>query len=409
MGRFVFNLPDIGEGVAEAEVMAWHVKVGDQIAEDQLLVEVMTDKASVEMTSPVAGVVVSLHGETGQFAPVGAPLAVIETEAEAAAQTPQTGAEPNAAETPPVVGADNDIEAPIAGPEQGGAVLASPAVRARAVALGLDLAAIRGRGPDGRVEHADLDAILLAGHGAPAATRPAVEEIKVLGLRRRIAERMQDAKRRIPHFAYVEEVDVTALEDLRTHLNATAGAGRPRLTPLPLLIRALARVLPDFPQVNAHYDDTAGIVRRYGALHVGVATQTPEGLMVPVLRDAQAKDLWTLAAEIARLASEARSGHARREDLTGSTLTLTSLGQLGGIVATPVINSPEVAILCPNRIVERPVVRGGQVTVRKMMNLSSSFDHRVVDGYDAAAFVQALKGVLENPGVLFMDQPSLRA
>ena len=277
-------------------------------------------------------------------------------------------------------------------------------MRARAEALDIDLATVPGSGHEGRVEHADLDRLLVGGAGRlkGPAERTGIHEIKVIGLRRRIAEKMQEAKRRIPHFSYVEEVDVTELEALRAHLNTTAGAGKPKLSVLPFLIQGLVRTVPRFPQVNALFDDDAGLVRRYEALHVGVATQTDDGLVVPVVRHAEAKDLWELAAEISRLAGLARAGKAGREDLSGSSITLTSLGVLGGIVTTPVINRPEVAIIGPNKIIERPVVRSGQVVVRKMMNISSSFDHRVVDGYDAAAFIQALKGVLEHPASLFV-------
>jgi 2-oxoisovalerate dehydrogenase E2 component (dihydrolipoyl transacylase) len=397
MTAFVFKLPDVGEGIAEAEVIAWHVRVGEQIAEDQPLVDVMTDKATVELTSPVAGLLVSLHGAEGDLAAVGSPLAVIET---GAATSSEATAQAPAASTAPEPAAPARA-APVAMGEVGGDGLASPAVRQRAAALGFDLTRMSGRGPEGRIEHADLDALLLAGRG-PAAMpqRLAIEEIKVIGLRRRIAEKMQESKRRIPHFSYVEEVDVTALEALRAHLNAADA--RPRLTLLPFLIRALVKVVPQFPQVNALYDDEAGIVRRHAALHVGIATQTPDGLVVPVVRHAEAKDLWALAAEIGRLATLAKAGKAAREDLSGSTLTLTSLGALGGVVTTPVINRPEVAIIGPNRIVERPMVREERIEVRKMMNLSSSFDHRVVDGYDAAAFIQALRAALEQPATLFM-------
>ncbi len=278
-------------------------------------------------------------------------------------------------------------------------------MRARADALGLDLATVKGSGPDGRVTHQDLDTLLTGGRAVAAtgglAPREGAETIKVIGLRRRIAEKMQDAKRRIPHFAYVEEIDVTELEALRAHLNA-AHPDRPRLSLLPFLVRALVQALPAFPQINATFDDEAGVVTRHAAVHVGIATQTPGGLMVPVVRHAETLDLWAAAEAIVRLASAARDGKAAREDLSGSTITLTSLGALGGVMTTPIINAPEVAILSPNRIVERPVVRGGQVVVRKMMNLSSSFDHRVVDGYDAADFIQRVKGMLENPATLFI-------
>jgi 2-oxoisovalerate dehydrogenase E2 component (dihydrolipoyl transacylase) len=224
----------------------------------------------------------------------------------------------------------------------------------------------------------------------------------VIGLRRRIALQMQEAKRRIPHFSYVEECDVTEVEALRATLNAREGATRGHLTLLPLLVRALVLALREFPQINARFDDEAGVLTRHGAVHLGVATQTPHGLLVPVLRHAEALDLWSIAAEVARLAESARAGHSTRAELSGSTITVTSLGPLGGIVTTPIINRPEVAIVGVNRIVERPVVRGGQVVVRRTMNLSSSFDHRVIDGSDAAAFVQAARARLEQPALLFV-------
>ncbi|HEY2658664.1 MAG TPA: dihydrolipoamide acetyltransferase family protein [Caulobacteraceae bacterium] len=423
MARFVFKLPDVGEGIAEAEIVAWHVKAGDHVSEDQPLVDVMTDKATVEMTAPVAGRLVAITGTEGDMVPVGSELAVFELDA--GVEIPVEEAPVVVAEAPAAVAApaaaDDDEEvdfgarylATAAAPPMATAepvatksvkVLASPAVRARAAALSIDLATVPGSGPEGRVEHADLDRLLVGGAGrlAGPAERTGIKQIKVIGLRRRIAEKMQEAKRRIPHFSYVEEVDVTELEALRAHLNATAGAGKPKLSVLPFLIQGLVKSVPGFPQVNALFDDDAGVVRRYEALHVGVATQTDDGLVVPVVRHAEAKDLWELAAEISRLAGLARAGKAGREDLSGSTITLTSLGVLGGIVTTPVINRPEVAIIGPNKIIERPVVRGGQVVVRKMMNISSSFDHRVVDGYDAAAFIQALRGVLEHPASLFV-------
>ena len=421
MARFVFKLPDVGEGIAEAEIVAWHVKAGDHVAEDQPLVDVMTDKATVEMTAPVAGVLVSTHGAEGDMVPVGSEIAVFELDAGAHVPDAEPVA-PAAVRAPatPALQATDDGEdfgedfgarylaaapppATHAEPAKTDKALASPAVRARAHALGIDLAVVQGHGPGGRIEHADLDRLLVGGGGrvgAPAL-HSAIKEIRVIGLRRRIAEKMQESKRHIPHYSYIEEVDVTELETLRAHLNKTA-EGKPKLSVLPFLIRGLVKVAPRFPQVNALYDDEAGIVRRYEALHVGIATQTDEGLIVPVVRHAEAKDLWELAAEIARLAGLARQGKVSREELTGSTITLTSLGVLGGIATTPVINRPEVAIVGPNKIVERPVVRHGQVVVRKMMNISSSFDHRVVDGYDAAAFIQALKGALEHPASLFV-------
>ena len=406
MTKFIFRLPDVGEGTTEAEIVAWHVAVGDRVEEDQPLADVMTDKATVEMTTPVSGLVVALHGELGDMAPVGQPLATIETEG-AAAET---------AEAKPAVMKSEAAPASIAKPApvaraEGQRPLASPAVRHRADELRIDLASVPGTGPAGRISQDDLSRFLAGGASAAPAPasglvrREGVEQIKVIGLRRKIAEKMQDAKRRIPHFAYVEEVDVTELEDLRVHLNATKAPDQPRLTLLPFFVRALTRTLPRFPQINARFDDDAGIIHRHAAVHMGIATQTPNGLIVPVLRHAEARDLWDCATEIARLAQAARDGKASMEELSGSTITLTSLGPLGGITTTPIINHPEVAIIGPNKMVERPVVRGGQIVVRRMMNLSSSFDHRVVDGYDAAEFIQAVKALLEHPATLFIDRP----
>jgi 2-oxoisovalerate dehydrogenase E2 component (dihydrolipoyl transacylase) len=416
MSRFLFRLPDIGEGATEAEIVAWHVNVGDRIEEDQLLVDVMTEKATVEMTTPVSGLVVSLHGELGEMAPVGSTLATIETE-DAVDETP---AEPS---PPPAVAvASPTVPEPVVAPAPvalapkpvervaGHRPLAAPAVRRRAEELGLDLADVPGTGPAGRISHDDLNRFTEA-KGRPAAPpsglawREGVEQIKVIGLRRKIAEKMQDAKRRIPHFAYVEEVDVTELEDLRLHLNATKAPDQPKLTLLPFFVRALVQALPHYPQINVRFDDDAGIIHRHAAVHVGIATQTPNGLVVPVLRHAEARGLWDCATEIARLAEAARAGKATMEELSGSTITLTSLGPLGGITTTPIINHPEVAIIGPNKMVERPVVRNGQIVVRRMMNLSSSFDHRVVDGYDAAAFIQRVRGLLEHPATLFIERP----
>jgi 2-oxoisovalerate dehydrogenase E2 component (dihydrolipoyl transacylase) len=404
MGRYVFKLPDVGEGIAEAEVVAWHVAVGDQVAEDQPLADVMTDKATVELTSPVAGRVIERNGAEGDLLAIGSDLVVLETEAGAAAAPPAPKAEPKPAQPEAVVKAAPE---PPPRPATSGHALAAPAVRERARALGLDLAGIAGTGPEGRVTHADLDAALtggriLAAPSAGLAPREGVDEVKVIGLRRRIAEKMQEAKRRIPHFTYVEEVDVTELEELRAHLNRAHAEARAKLSLLPFLMRALVQALPAWPQINATFDDEAGVVHRHRPVHIGIATQTRDGLIVPVVRHAETLDLWSAAAEVARLAAAAREGKAAREDLSGSTITITSLGALGGVATTPVINHPEVAILGPNRIVERPVVRAGQVVVRKMMNLSASFDHRVVDGYDAAEFIQAVKAMLEHPATLFV-------
>ncbi len=398
MGRYVFKLPDVGEGTAEAEIVAWHVKVGDEVREDQQLVDVMTDKATVEITSPVAGTIVSLNGQPGDMAAVGAMLVEFETE----------GAEEPKKDTVPAAAAVKEQPEPPSA-EAVQQTLASPAVRQRAEDMGIALHLVRGTGPDGRITHGDLDGYLTAsGAKRPSPTAKPVpleggEEIKVIGLRRRIAEKMQESKRRIPHFTYVEEIDMTELESERARLNASRGPGQPKLTVLPFLMRALVRALPEFPQINAHFDDEAGIVRRYKAVHIGIATQTEAGLMVPVVKNAEGLDIWHAASEVARLAALAREGKASKEDLTGSTITVTSLGALGGVVTTPIINQPEVAIIGPNAIHERPVVRDGQIVVRKMMNLSSSFDHRVVDGADAAAFVQKLKTLLEQPEVLLKD------
>ncbi|HEY0436685.1 MAG TPA: dihydrolipoamide acetyltransferase family protein [Phenylobacterium sp.] len=432
MGRFVFKLPDLGEGTAEAEIVAWHVKVGDVVAEDAPLVDMLTDKATVEMTSPVAGKLIEVAGEPGDMAAVGGPIAVFEVEGAgnaSAAKTPAE-AEPPAAHGPvPDVSIDAEPATPppatpaveplrpkpAAAPSgrampsraEGEKPLASPAVRRRAEDLGIKLGHVAATGPAGRITHEDLDAFIAGGGSGPApaglAKRTAVEEVKVIGLRRAIARQMAESKRRIPHFAYVEEVDMTELEELRVHLNATKRADQPKLTLLPFMMRALVRVLPAYPQINARFDDDEGVVHRHAAVHIGIATQTANGLVVPVVRHAEALDVWAAAAEVARVAEIARSGKGSKDDLSGSTITITSLGPLGGIATTPVINHPEVAIIGPNKIVDRPVVRHGQIAVRKMMNLSSSFDHRVVDGYDAAEFIQRVKAMLEHPATLFMD------
>lgn len=431
MGRFVFKLPDVGEGVAEAEVVGWHVAVGATVVEDDPLVDVMTDKVTVEIPSPRAGRVLSITGAPGDKVRVGAELLVLDVDGNGEA-APQEKTGSVGAANPPAVApavpapastaAAKTAQAPAPSPRKtphpqpavtagppGTKPLASPAVRRRAHELGIPLQFIPGTGPSGCIGHADLDAYVASG-GRTVVTATGglaqlqgIEEVKVIGLRRRIAERMQESKRRIPHYSYVEELDVTALEELRGHLNARHGADRPRLTLLPFLIRALVRAVPRFPQVNALFDDDAGIVRRHAAVHVGIATQTPQGLMVPVVRHAEALGLWEVASEISRLAAATRDGKATRDELSGSTITITSLGPIGGIVTTPVINYPEVAIVGVNRIVERPVVHGGQIAVRKMMNLSSSFDHRVVDGWDAAQFVQELKALLEQPATLFVE------
>lgn len=467
MGQYVFKLPDVGEGTAEAEIVAWHVKVGDVVKEDAPLVDVMTDKATVEMTSPVDGKIISLHGEPGDMAPVGGQIVVFETSGEGEADLGPPASPPAAAPTPPTKPAGETpavqaktppqsepkpkIKAPagatwseaqvqsamqsaaprsvpaaafagaskpsqaVAKPAARDASVrewsqaqASPAVRARAQKLGVDLGQVRGSGPDGRITHEDLDAVLVPVAGSRGSTALAekngIEPVKVIGLRRKIAEKMQDAKRRIPHFAYVEEADLTELEELRAHLNATKRNDQPKLTLLPFLMRALVLSLPDFPQINARFDDDNGVVYRHENVDIGIATQTDGGLIVPVVRHAEARDVWDSATEVSRLAAAVRANTATKDELSGSTITITSLGALGGIVTTPVINHPEVAIIGVNKLVERPIVKNGQIVVRKMMNLSSSFDHRVVDGYDAAAFIQRVKGMLEHPAALFIDR-----
>jgi 2-oxoisovalerate dehydrogenase E2 component (dihydrolipoyl transacylase) len=427
----VIKMPDIGEGIAEVELVAWRVKPGDTVAEDQVLADVMTDKATVEVPSPVVGKVIALGGALGQVMAVGSELIRIEVAgagnvkaapaapagagkvkaASAGAAAPSASPAPAVAAPPPPPPRE-PARAPVAQATRrpGDKPVTSPAVRRRAWDLGIELQFVPGSGPDGRITHEDLDAYAARApgtHPSNAAARYAErndeEAIPVIGLRRRIAQKMQEAKRRIPHFTYVEEIDVTELEALRAQLNAKWGAARGRLTLLPLLARAIVLAVREFPQVNARFEDDAGIVTRHGAVHIGIATQTDGGLMVPVLRHAEARDLWSAAAEIARLADTARAAKATREELGGSTITITSLGALGGIVTTPVINHPEVAIVGVNRIVERPMMRGGAVVPRLMMNLSSSFDHRVVDGAVAAGFVQALRGLLECPATLFVE------
>ena len=422
MGTHVIKMPDIGEGIAEVELSQWHVKVGDMVVEDQVLADVMTDKAMVDIPSPVHGKVIALGGQPGEVMAVGSILISIEVEG---AGNVKESAQPAAVKEVPV--AAPKVEAvveskPVAAPRPAAACqgpmvareaderpLASPAVRKHALDLGIQLRLVRGSGPAGRVLHEDLEAYLAQGQSnastatAAYAQRNDEEQIPVIGMRRKIAQRMQDATQRAAHFSYVEEIDVTAVEELRAHLNEKHGATRGKLTLLPFLVRALVVALRDFPQINARYDDEAQVITRLGAVHVGVATQADIGLMVPVVRHAETRSLWDSAAEISRLATAARTGKASRDELSGSTITLTSLGALGGIVSTPVLNLPEVAIVGVNKIVERPMVVKGQIVIRKMMNLSSSFDHRVVDGMDAAQFIQAIRGLLEQPATLFVE------
>ena len=423
MGTHVIKMPDIGEGIAEVELSQWHVKVGDLVVEDQVLADVMTDKAMVDIPSPVHGKVIALGGQPGEVMAVGSILISIEVEGAGNLKESDKPAPVAAKETPVAPKVEAVVESKPAAPRtapvcQGPMVarqaderpLASPAVRKHALDLGIQLRLVRGTGPAGRVLHEDLEAYLAQGQSnasAPAAAayaqRHDEEHIQVIGMRRKIAQRMQDATQRAAHFSYVEEIDVTAIEELRAHLNEKHGASRGKLTLLPFLVRALVVALRDFPQMNARYDDEAQVITRLGAVHVGVATQSDVGLMVPVVRHAEARSLWDSAAEISRLANAARTGKASRDELSGSTITLTSLGALGGIVSTPVLNLPEVAIVGVNKIVERPMVVKGQVVIRKMMNLSSSFDHRVVDGMDAALFIQAIRGLIEQPATLFVE------
>ncbi|UTL92686.1 dihydrolipoamide acetyltransferase family protein [Pseudomonas fluorescens] len=422
MGTHVIKMPDIGEGIAQVELVEWFVKVGDVIAEDQVVADVMTDKATVEIPSPVSGKVLALGGQPGEVMAVGSELIRIEVEGSGnhvdvpqakTVEAPSAPAAPKPAVPAPqpvsYQAPEQHVEAPIVPRQPGDKPLASPAVRKRALDAGIELRYVHGSGPAGRILHEDLDAFMNKPHSpagqAPGgyAKRTDSEQVPVIGLRRKIAQRMQDAKRRVAHFSYVEEIDVTAVEALRQQLNAKHGNTRGKLTLLPFLVRAMVVALRDFPQINATYDDEAQVITRHGAVHVGIATQGDNGLMVPVLRHAEAGSLWANAGEISRLANAARTNKASREELSGSTITLTSLGALGGIVSTPVVNTPEVAIVGVNRIVERPVVINGQIVVRKMMNLSSSFDHRVVDGMDAAQFIQAVRGLLEQPACLFLE------
>lgn len=411
MALFTFKLPDVGEGIAESEIATWRVAVGDVVKEEQPLVDMLTEKAAVEIPSPVAGRIVELRGNAGDKIAVGSALIIIETAAEGAVpakapEAPKTATSAPAKPAAAVAAAPADA-APVR--PAGEKALAAPSVRKRAREMGLDLDTVPGTGRGGRVTHEDL----LQKTPAPAVAAPApqvargkltgVEQIKIIGMRRKIAEAMQRSKQRIPHFAYVEEVDVTELEALRVHLNASKRPEQPKLTLLPFLMRALVKAVPSFPQINATFDDEQGVLTRYQALHVGIAAQTPQGLVVPVVKHAEALDLWGAASEIKRLADAARAGKATRDELTGGSITISSLGPMGGIVSTPIINAPEVAVVGVNKLVERPMVRNGQIVVRQMMNLSSSFDHRIVDGWDAASFIQKVKVLLEHPATLFME------
>jgi len=425
MSRYVFKMPDLGEGTVSAEVVAWHVKPGDLVQEDQVMCEVMTEKAAVEMPAPVTGRILSIQGEPGDMVAVGSELVVFETDATSAA----AGAEPVAKVTAPPAAepltqhrrasdrqpAANGAQSNGSGQNKAGRVMVSPASRRRAAEAGLDLTTVTGTGPAGRIEPGDIDSALAAGaarHAPPSLNaranatrepRAGTEEIKIIGLRRVIAERLTESAKSIPQYSYVEECDLTRLEALRKHLNDRRPASAPPLTFLPFIVAALARVLEKFPQCNALYDTARGVLVKHKAVHVGIATQTPQGLKVPVVRNAESRALHDLAAEIRRVSEAARTNKSPREELTGSTITITSLGKLGGIASTPMINMPEVSIIGINKAIERAVVVDGQIVVRLMMNLSSSFDHRFVDGYDAASMIQALKDLLEQPATIFID------
>ena len=425
MGNFVFKLPDIGEGVVEGEVVQWHVSVGDSVSEDDPIVDVMTDKATVTIPSPVSGVISSLSGDVGDMIAVGSSLMEIDSEGEGGGpaaedaevqepvpdpdppKAPEPAPAPKAPEPAPAPKAPDP--APSESQSQTGRVLASPAVRKRARENDVDLSNVRGSGPAGRIRHADLDAFIAAGgavSGAPpmaySLKRTEVTPVKVVGLRRKISEQMSLSKSRIPHFSYFEEVDITELENLRQILNSTRDETQPKLTYLPFIMIALAKIMPDHPECNAHFDDEAGVVNRNAAVNLGIATQTDRGLYVPVVKHVESMDIWKTASEMQRVSGSARDGSASLDELTGSTFTITSLGREGGLGATPIINHPEVAILGVHKAREMPVARNGAIVIRRIMNLSSAFDHRVVDGADGASLIQHLKRMLENPALIFM-------
>ncbi len=414
MGQYAFKLPDVGEGVVEAEIIEWHVKVGQVIAEDEALVDVMTDKATVEIPAPTSGTISSITGDPGDVLPVGTVLLIIETEGEETAEPAEpvtaTKAVPPAplasVVTSAVSPAEEEVEIRAVNPSSSGRALASPALRKRALELQIDLGEIAGSGPAGRISHQDLDDFIAAGRTQGAggnqkqSRKTGTVTEKIIGLRRKIAQNLAASKRNIPHFSYVEEVEMDALETLRGHLNAGRKEGQAKLTLLPFLSLALIKVLPDFAAANAHFDGQS--ITKYAPVHLGIATATPNGLMVPVVKHAESLDIWALAAEIGRVSTAAREGTGKTSELSGSTITITSLGALGGIASTPVINAPETAIIGVNKLMEKLVFERDVVVARKVMNLSSSFDHRVVDGFDAARMIQAIKGYLENPATLFM-------
>ncbi len=431
MSNRVFKLPDIGEGVVEGEVVSWHVSVGDNVSEDDAIVDIMTDKATVTIPSPYDGPIAVMHGEVGDMIAVGSPLVefgggknsepTVKKKIEKTSPLEKSEPEPKPAKEAPQPKPQPvpkiEVSAPlppaprpiITDSASGGKALASPAVRRRAREAGVELSSVRGSGPAGRIRHADLDAYIAAGGmvqgAAPVAyttRRTEVEEIKIVGLRRKIAEQMTISKRHIPHFSYFEEIDVTELEELRQMLNSSRDENQPKLTYLPFIMLALAKLMPNHPECNGHYDEANGIFRQYGALNIGIATQTDRGLFVPVVKHAEAMDVWQVAAEMQRVSGAAKNGTSSLDDLTGSTFTITSLGRDGGLGATPIINHPEVSILGIHKAREMPVVHKGEVVIRRIMNVSSSFDHRIVDGANGAALVQSLKRMLEYPALIFM-------
>ena len=426
MGTYAFKLPDIGEGVVEGEVVEWMVSVGDTVKEDDPILSVMTDKATVEIPSPVDGKVTKIIGEPGDILPVGEVCIEFEVDGagnsssstDEAEPTPEPVAEPAPVkeEVKPEPVAEKAPE-PVAAPAPvaraaGTKALASPAVRQRAREANIDLQIVAGSGPGGRISHADLDRHIAGGASGASSFAPVgaslktkltgTEEVKVIGLRRKIADSMMSSYSTIAHFSYFEEVDITALEELRQHLNSTRPEGAPKLTYLPFIMQALVKALKESPECNALYDDEANVVTRHQAIHLGIATQTDRGLYVPVVKHVEAMDIWQSASEMVRVTSATRDGKATADELSGSTFTITSLGRLGGLGATPIINKPEVGILGVHNAKERAVVRNGQIVVRRMMNLSSSWDHRVVDGHDGATLVQKVKTLLENPATIFM-------
>ena len=411
MGEYRLRMPDVGEGVVEAEIVAWHVKVGDTVEEDQDIVDVMTDKATVEIPAPVSGIVMKIEGEAGDVIPVGTEIIIISTDGDVVMEEEKPAPAPKEEKKAPPKTKAESAAPEISAVQRTGRALASPAVRKQALEADIDLTTVPGTGPAGRITHQDLQDFIAsggrimarAGTGSAGVKRTGVKETKIIGLRRKIAENMSRSVSEIPHITYAEEIDMTALEALRKHLNASRDEGQAKLTLLPFLSLALVKALPDFPHANAHYDGESGVLTEYEAANIGIATATENGLMVAVLHHAEAMDIWQMAAEIKRLSEASRDGTATREELSGSTITITSLGAIGGIVTTPIINHPETSIIGVNKMVERPVFdEAGRVVPRLFMNLSSSFDHRIVDGFDAASLIQRVRGLMENPATLFM-------